>query len=125
MGFWTDMPGIEMLLPLIMIVFGYLFARKAPDKINRLYGYRTRRSMMNMDTWSYAHRYLGRLWLVTGMVMLVVTVIMILLAMRFDEDKIDLAAGVITGLQMIPLIGSLFLAESELKKTFDESGRRK
>ncbi len=125
MGFWIYMLGTEMLIPLIMIIFGYVFAHKAPDKINWLYGYRTRRSMMNMDTWSYAHRYIGKLWQIMGFVILLVTVIVMLLVMRKDKDMIGLAGGVLTALQLIPLIGSLFVTESELKKTFDESGNRR
>ncbi|MBQ1532983.1 MAG: SdpI family protein [Solobacterium sp.] len=125
MGFWIYMLGTEMLIPLIMIIFGYVFAHKAPDKINWLYGYRTRRSMMNVDTWSYAHRYIGKLWQIMGFVILLVTVIVMLLVMRKDKDMIGLAGGVLTALQMIPLIGSLFVTESELKKTFDESGNRR
>ena len=45
--------------------------------------------------------------------------------MRKDKDMIGLAGGVLTALQLIPLIGSLFVTESELKKTFDESGNRR
>ena len=81
--------------------------------------------MMNMDTWSYAHRYIGKLWQIMGFVILLVTVIVMLLVMRKDKDMIGLAGGVLTALQMIPLIGSLFVTESELKKTFDESGNRR
>lgn len=125
MGFWIYMLGTEILIPLIMIIFGYVFAHKAPEKINWLYGYRTRRSMMNMDTWSYAHRYIGKLWQVMGFVILLVTVIVMLLVMRKDKDMIGLAGGVLTALQLIPMIGSLFVTESELKKTFDESGNRR
>ncbi|MBR2845672.1 MAG: SdpI family protein [Solobacterium sp.] len=125
MGFWIYMLGTEILIPLIMIIFGYVFAHKAPEKINWLYGYRTRRSMMNMDTWSYAHRYIGKLWQVMGFVILLVTVIVMLLVMRKDKEMIGLAGGVLTALQLIPMIGSLFVTESELKKTFDESGNRR
>lgn len=125
MGFWIYMLGTEILIPLIMIIFGYVFAHKAPEKINWLYGYRTRRSMMNMDTWSYAHRYIGKLWQVMGFVILLVTVIVMLLVMRKDKDMIGQAGGVLTALQLIPLIGSLFVTESELKKTFDELGNRR
>ena len=81
--------------------------------------------MMNMDTWSYAHRYIGKLWQVMGLAMLLITVMVMLLVMRKDKDTIGLIGMAITALQMIPLIGSLFMTESELKKTFDESGNRR
>ena len=121
MGYWVYTIGMEILIPVIMIFFGILFRYKAPEKINWLYGYRTRRSMLNKDTWSYAHRYIGKLWLSMGACMLVITMIAVLLELRNSSDL----SVLITVLQMIPLIGSLFVTESALKKTFDESGNRR
>ena len=43
---------------------------KAPKDINHTFGYRTKRSMMNKDTWSFAHAYIGKLWLICGLVLM-------------------------------------------------------
>lgn len=48
--------------PLLMIIFGAIFRKAAPKKINSLYGYRTTMSMKNRDTWEFAHHYFGRIW---------------------------------------------------------------
>ncbi len=34
MGFWIFMMVMELLIPLIMIIFGKLFSKKAPKEIN-------------------------------------------------------------------------------------------
>ena len=61
MGFWIYMLLMALLIPALMILFGRLFLNNAPRNINFAFGYRTRRSMMNMETWRFAHAYIGRL----------------------------------------------------------------
>ncbi len=38
MWFWVFMTASCMLVPVLMILFGKLFAKKAPPQINHLYG---------------------------------------------------------------------------------------
>ena len=45
-----------LLMPLFMIVFGRVFMTNAPKDINTSFGYRTKRSMKNQDTWAFAHK---------------------------------------------------------------------
>ena len=78
MGFWIFMMVMELLIPLIMIIFGKLFSKKAPKKINYFYGYRTSMSMKNKDTWEFAHKYCGRLWLKIGYIMFAISFIIML-----------------------------------------------
>ena len=59
MGFWIFIFVCSMLMPVLMIIFGQLFQKRPPGQINSVYGYRTKMSMLNMDTWDYAHRYFG------------------------------------------------------------------
>ena len=47
---------MDLMIPLIMIVFGKVFLKNPPKEINLIYGYRTGRSMKNKDTWNFAHR---------------------------------------------------------------------
>ena len=54
MGFWIFMLLTALLIPLTLICFGARFVSKPPDRINAVYGYRTRRSMKNADTWRFA-----------------------------------------------------------------------
>lgn len=73
MGFWIYMMVMNLLIPLIMIVFGMRFIKKPPEKINYIYGYRTSMSMKNQETWDFAHRYCGKLWLILGWFMIILS----------------------------------------------------
>lgn len=51
----------------IAMVGGGLFLWKCPPKnINGLIGYRTKRSMQNQESWDFAQRYAGKVWVISG-----------------------------------------------------------
>ena len=105
--------------------FWKIFYEKAPKEINSVFGYRTSMSMKNKDTWEFAHKYCGKIWYVCGMVMLPITVIFMLLVIGKNEDCVGSIGGIICGVQLIPLIGSILLTEIALKKNFDKNGTRR
>ena len=111
MGFWIFMLIMDLLLPFTMIGFGRYFMKKAPKEINSVFGYRTSMSMKNKDTWEFAHKYCGKVWYVCGMVILPITVIFMLLVIGKNEDCIGSIGGIICGVQIIPLIGSILPTE--------------
>ena len=125
MGFWIFMMCMDLLIPFTMIGFGRYFVRNVPKEINSFFGYRTAMSMKNKETWEFAHHYCGKLWLITGGIMLVFSV----LAMTFVIDKgintIGAFGGVLCGIQLAFLIGPIFPTEIALKKNFDKHGHRK
>ena len=61
MGFWVFMLIMALLVPVSMVAFGRLFLNRAPNNIHSTFGYRTKRSMMNAETWKFAHLYIGKL----------------------------------------------------------------
>ncbi len=124
-GYWFFMFVTSLLIPCIMIVFGCLFCRRAPKKINIWYGYRTSRSMKNEDTWSFAHQHLARTWLIVGAILLAASVIPMVAVYGKDEDTVSVVSLVLLFAQMIPMVVSLFPTERALKRTFDENGMRK
>ena len=125
MGFWIFMLIMDLLLPLTMIGFGRYFMKNAPKEINSVFGYRTSMSMKNKDTWKFAHKYCGKVWYVCGMVMLPITVIFMLLVIGKNKDCVGSIGGIICGVQLIPLIGSILPTEIALKKNFDKNGTRR
>jgi len=125
MGFWIFMLIMDLLLPFTMIGFGRYFMKKAPKEINSVFGYRTSMSMKNKDTWEFAHKYCGKVWYACGMVMLPITVIFMLLVIGKNEDCVGSIGGIICGVQLIPLIGSIIPTEIALKKNFDKNGTRR
>ncbi|MEA4816035.1 MAG: SdpI family protein [Lachnospiraceae bacterium] len=112
-----------MIIPFTMLFIGTLWKKHPPKKINRIYGYRTRMSMKNMETWEFAHKYIGRLWYALGGIAAVLTSIFILVFMdsvNFENITLILQLG-----QLTLLIGSIFSAEAALRKNFDKRGFKK
>lgn len=125
MGFWIFMLIMNLLIPVTMLGFGRLFMYKAPGAINAVYGYRTTMSMKNQDTWDFAHKHAGALWLKWGKWLAVVSVVIMLLLIGRDADTIGTVGAVLCLVQCVPLIYVIVPTESALKRTFDSKGNRK
>ena len=124
MGFWIFMLCCNLLIPGIMLGAGKLFLRAAPKEINSLLGYRTTRSMKNMETWNFAHTHCGRLWVRISFILLPVVVVPMLCCIGKSEEVIGLVGTVILFLCLAVLILSIFPTERALRRTFDEHGNR-
>ena len=118
MEFWIFLLIMVLLIPTIMIGFGWLFFKNPPKEINPAFGYRTRRSMMNKETREFAHRYAGKMWCICGGILLPVSIVAMLFVLKKDSDTIGTACGIITLVQMLPLIGTIILTERALKRRF-------
>lgn len=125
MGFWIFMLLMDLIIPLTMIGFGRYFIKNTSKEINALFGYRTCMSMKNRDTWEFAHKYCGKIWYACGLIILPITVIFMLLVIGKSNDYVGTAGGIICGIQLIPLIGSVFPTEITLKRIFDHNGERR
>ncbi len=125
MGFWTFMLIMNLLIPLTMTGFGLLFLKRAPVDINFIFGYRTEMSMKNRDTWEFAHRYCGKLWLYSGLLLLIISAVPPLLTLGKSEDTIGYTGAIVELVQIIVLIIPVFFTEAALKRTFDRHGNRR
>ena len=125
MGFWIFALLMELLIPLIQLFFGIKFGKKPPEEINYLYGYRTKRSMKNDDTWRFANKYMGKLWTVMGLILIPVSAIASVFTLGKGKDTIGNACVVIIWVQLALLFISIFIVEKALKKEFDDNGNRK
>ena len=125
MDFWWFMAMVNALLPAILIGFGKYFMRHAPRDINPFFGYRTARSMQNMDTWNFAHHYCGKVWFLGGLAALPLSLLILLCVRGQSEDAIAAVGLCVTAAQIIFLFVSVALTEAGLKKAFDAQGRRR
>ena len=66
----------NLLLPVIMLIAGYLMYKHSPKDINGIIGYRTKLSMKNQETWDFAQKFCGKLWLKIGGIMLLLSIIL-------------------------------------------------
>ena len=125
MGFWIYMLIMDLLFPFTMIGFGRHFMKNVPKTINGVFGYRTSMSMKNKETWEFAHKYCGKIWYICGLSALPITVIFMLLVIGKNVETVGTVGGIIMGIQLVPLIGSIFPTEIALRKNFDKNGKRR
>ena len=125
MWFWWFMLCCDVLIPVLMIIAGRMMWKRPPKTINGTVGYRSNRSMMNMDTWNFAHDYCGRLWWKIGWIMLVPSILIHIPLYGRSENAIGIVCGILITVQTIVLIASIFPTERALKRTFTDSGKRR
>ena len=125
MWFWWLMLICDLIIPIIMLVVGRMMWKHCPKQINRVIGYRTARSMKNMDTWKFAHEYCGQLWWRIGFIMLVPSVVIHIPFYCSDDNIIGIVTLILVAIQVIVLIASIFPTEAALKKRFNDDGTRR
>ena len=127
MNFWIFMLVMNLLIPLVMIIFGRVFEKK-PPKIGMskfAFGYRTIMSMRNADTWEYAHRFFGKLWFRFGIVLGLISIIVLFFFIGKDKDTVGFAGMIICYVQMAVMLIPVIPTEISLRKRFDKNGNRK
>ena len=126
MGFWLFMLVCNLLVPGIMLAAGWIMWKHPPKKINGLMGYRTRRSMKNMDTWKFAHAYCGKLWWKIGWGLLVISAVVFLFAADpASEQRTGSVGAVLCLVQCVILLVSIIPTERALKRNFTDAGERR
>ena len=125
MWFWLFMFICNLLTPILLIVCGRMMWKHCPQKINSVYGYRTTRSMKNMDTWKFAHEYCGRIWWKTGWILLILSILVQLSFIHSNEDTVGTLGAILCYVQLAVLIFSIIPTEMALKKTFHDDGTRR
>jgi uncharacterized membrane protein len=125
MDFWLFMLIMSLFIPLVMIGVGSYFVKKAPSKINVIFGYRTNMSMKNQDTWKFAHNYCGKLWQTLGLIMLPLSGGAMFFVVGKEADTASIFGCILVLIQMIFLTGSIIPTEKAIRKNFDNNGNRK
>lgn len=125
MALWIVWLIVDLIVPITMILFGKLFVDNPPKNVNAFYGYRTHLSMKNQDTWDFAHRYNGKVWFITGLVMLFTTILAMVFLLWSNDTVICIAGLLICVVQLAILLGTIPVIEKALRKNFDENGNQK
>lgn len=118
MGFWFFMTCSNFTVPVLMIVVGKVLIKNPPKTINGIYGYRTKRSRVNQNTWDFAQLYCGKLWWKIGWIMLPFSIIGMLPVIGKNDDFVGIAGAVIITIQCIIMFVSIFFVERALAKKF-------
>lgn len=125
MWFWWFMLCCDILIPVLMVALGRRMWKHPPKTINGVIGYRTSRSMMNRDTWEFAHHYSGKLWWKAGWLALFPSIVIHIPIYGASDGAIAIVGGVLAALQIVVLAGGVFQTEKVLKETFTEDGARR
>lgn len=125
MWFWWFMLACDLLLPVTMIIAGRMMWKHCPKEINGIYGYRTKRSRMNQDTWNFANEYCGRLWWKIGFIMFVLTILIFIPFIHSSDGIIGMIGLIPCIVQCVVMIVSIVFTELALKKNFTDEGKRK
>ncbi len=124
MGFWIYMFLLDLLFPIGIFLFGRAFCKKAPKKINHVFGYRTSRSMKTRDTWEFAHRFCGRIWWIGGLALIPIVVATMACLVEKDTKTVGCAGAVLLLAPLFLIVLSIIFTEKALKKTFDRNGTK-
>ena len=123
MGTWISMLLICMLMPLSLIFMWYFCPRI--KSVNSWMGYRTARSTKNSETWEFALKSCADNSLKMFLPTAALTLIIMLFVLN-KEDKVIQYVGLgITMAQLISYGIILYLTEKDLKKEFDDRGKRR
>ena len=99
--------------------------KHCPKQINSVVGYRTKMSMINMDTWKFAHDYAGKLWWKAGIGLLGPALLIHIPFYGASDGAIGILSIIIIVIQLVFLFGTIFQTEKALKNNFNEDGKIK
>lgn len=125
MQMWFFMLFIAIVLPFIMFMSSFYFIAGGPKNINNIFGYRTGRSMINKDTWIFAHEYCGKLWLKVSVVFILASIVIMLCLIKTDQRVFVAVGFVIFIAEFVTLFFTINKTEKALADNFDIKGNRK
>ncbi|CAM3057213.1 SdpI family protein [Streptobacillus ratti] len=102
------------LTPFLMILLGYLWTRRFPANVNKLYGYRTKWSMLSQETWTFANKMFSKLFFIFGIISLICTAI-------YAKNKFTSLVFI----QILLLLVPFFITEILLRIFFNDKGEKK
>ena len=120
MGFWIFMLLMGLMIPGMLLLFGWIFQKYAPRGINAVYGYRTKRSMRDQRSWDFAQAMFGRLAFRWGLYELPVVLLAMLAVLGRGEDTVGLVGGVLCGALCLPFFVMIWQIERALRQQFPE-----
>ncbi|MFZ5353137.1 MAG: SdpI family protein [Bacillota bacterium] len=114
-----------MLIPATLVGFGLLWRKHPPKTINFAYGYRTSWSMKSQETWNFAHKYAGKIWLYTGIPLGILSAVVLIIYRNLDLEKLGQFVIILNIIQLVGLFSPIIPTEIALRKRFDKNGNRK
>lgn len=116
----------EIPIPVIILLVSALIW-KDPPRMNENFGYRTKRSLKNEETWNTAQTLYGKYCTIIFSIVLSATVAadIALLFVRLNEDARMAAFLITVTVQVAALITVIVMVERKLNILFDNDGKPK
>lgn len=113
----------SLLVPLSMILLGYVWKDNPPKDRQGISGYRTTMSRINDETWKYAHRYWGKLSFVLGIILAIVSLCVLILTK--DYENFETISTYLVFIQIGIMALTIIPTEISLHKHFTKQGIKK
>ena len=104
----------SLVMPCIMLVLGLRWLGHPPASKNAFFAFRSDLSLRSEETWRYAHHYIGKTWVHSGLILLVVTAA----AMWFGRKYYEMFLLWLIVLQGVLFAFSLFPVDGALLRKF-------
>ena len=125
LAMWVFMLVMNLLIPATMIGFGRMMEKNPSGVVDSSFGYRTKRSMKNQETWDFAHEYCGRLWVKAGWALVPLAVVGQALTLLCPEvESMCNWSLVPTTAETAVMAATIFPVERALKRNFDKDGNK-
>lgn len=110
---------VSLILPLGIVLYGYLYKNVASNKLNYFFGYKTEKTQLSKETWEYANKRVGSIWMKLGLVYTAIVIIMLTFfpSQRTKPSFIVIALALIVSIVPFPIV------QKELEEKFDEEGK--
>ena len=109
------------IFPACMVVCGALWTHAAPSDRFGASGFKTRRAQASEESWSYAHRHLGRTLILLGITLAVFSIA----AVMIINQNPYIILLVVEGIQVAAFACTGIETEFALRKNFDSKGHRR
>lgn len=112
---------INFVLPIGLIIYGFLYKYKAYKKPGVLLGYKTNRALLSQETWEYANKRVGGIWINLG-AFYTIFVGIYLLIVPSAREKLSV---VVFAVGLFIVFYTFFTVDKELAEKFDDAGEPK
>jgi len=111
----------SLLIPVYLIVSGLTWQKNPPKKKNTLFelglGYKSTMSIKNHETWEFSHKYIGKIYVIIGIPLLIITVIL-----WYFFGYVEFFTKFLLYLEMAGVFLPAIPTENALRKNFSADG---
>lgn len=125
MGFWAFTLITTLIVPILVLIFGLHYSKNgAPKNIEGHDGFRSRRATKSWDAWVFTHKLASKIWKTAGIIMIPVTVVMMIFAVKFSAEMLTFYGSLLFAIQGFVFVGTVIYVENQIKKNFNDYGVR-